>query len=139
MCPIDDANLLTPIRRHELAKMMTVFAEDVLDQSVGRYDDRCFGYDDVGDLSDEMRGFVQRVCQLEIMGMETNGMTPMSSFAPYQLVTRAEFGVVLSRVLFGREFDGNTSNRYEDHLANLYDTDIMTVQYDDPTNVVEMR
>lgn len=49
----------------------------------------------------------------------------ITNFNPYGVVTRAEFGTVLSRALRGDEYDGATPY-YADHLDALKDAGIMT-------------
>ena len=47
-------------------------------------------------------------------------------FRPYDVVTRAEFGTVLSRALRGEEYNGAVPY-YADHLAALKDAGVMTM------------
>ena len=75
-------------------------------------------------------------CLLDIMGIDTDG-TPLSDFMPNQTVSRAEFGTVLSRMLYGNV--NNVSNpRYANHLEALKRNDIMT-QIDMPLEREEIR
>ncbi|HBB04145.1 TPA: hypothetical protein DCZ39_04610 [Patescibacteria group bacterium] len=47
-----------------------------------------------------MRFYIKLACQLGIMGINS------SLFNPNGIVTRAEFGTVLSRSLYGNLYDG---------------------------------
>jgi hypothetical protein len=38
------------------------------------------------------------------MGLEKDGITPMKTFRPNDVVTRAEFGTILSRLLRGTQY-----------------------------------
>jgi hypothetical protein len=42
---------------------------------------------------------------MDIMGLESDGDTPLVSFMPDAYVTRAEFATTLSRVLYGNLYD----------------------------------
>ena len=48
----------------------------------------------------------------------------ITKFRPYDVVTRAEFGTVLSRALRGEEYNGGTPY-YADHLEALKDAGVM--------------
>jgi len=39
------------------------------------------------------------------MGLKADGIEVRSTFMPNELVNRAQFGTVLSRLIFGREYD----------------------------------
>jgi len=56
--------------------------------------------------------------------VNTDG-TPARSFNPNGIVTRAEFGTVLSRSLYGNAFDGGTPY-YTKHLIALKNAGIIT-------------
>ena len=69
------------------------------------------------------------------MGINDNG-TPATSFDPNGEVTRAQFGTVLSRALYGNEYNGGTLY-YTNHLNALKTAGIMT-KIDTP-NTAEIR
>ena len=56
-------------------------------------------FDDVANQSAEMRFYIRISCQLGLMGV---GMT---NFEPNTEVTRAQFGTVLSRALYGEKYN----------------------------------
>jgi hypothetical protein len=70
------------------------------------------------------------------MGIHTDG-TPLSEFMPDKFVSRAEFGTVLSRVLYGTMYN-DAIPYYVRHLQALQNNGIMT-QIDDPEEYVELR
>ena len=49
----------------------------------------------------------------------------IEEFRPFDLVTRAEFGTALSRMLYGTA-DGEGADWYSTHLAKLMDEKIIT-------------
>ena len=62
------------------------------------------------------------------MGLEADGKTPLKRFNPNAFVTRAEFGTVLSRVLYGNTYDNNNNTKWrEQHLNNLKKNNIISV------------
>ncbi|MDR2540664.1 MAG: S-layer homology domain-containing protein [Candidatus Peribacteria bacterium] len=62
-----------------------------------------------GDLTDWMK----TSCQLGIMGIGTN------TFNPNGEMTRAEFGTVLSRAIWGTTYNTNQGEYYTSHLQQL--------------------
>ena len=68
-----------------------------------------------------------QACQLGIMGVQSDGKTALTQFRPNSFVTRAEFGTVLSRVLYGTTYNSTTTQWREGHLENLKEQDIMNI------------
>ena len=104
---------------------MTNFAINVMGQTPDPTRlDICSQY--IDDVSEEFDYYLVTACQLGIMGLETDGITPLltHNFMADKIVTRAEFGTVLSRVLWGRAYDGSI-RWYESHLQALKDHDYM--------------
>lgn len=70
-----------------------------------------------------MQFYIKTSCHLNIMGMEPDGKTPKKNFDPYDKVTRAQFGTVLSRLIYGYAYNIHTEEqtykRYENHLQAL--------------------
>ncbi|MEI8090756.1 MAG: S-layer homology domain-containing protein [bacterium] len=52
--------------------------------------------------------------------------TPDTAFHPNDEVTRAQFGTMLSRLLYGNDNNGRPGKRYEAHLKALKSAGIMT-------------
>ena len=129
-CPIIEARLDDGIRRKELAKMMTMFTIQI----IGIYPDThkvwCDQFSDVANISDEMKFFTKTACQLNLMGLEPNGNTPKKVFDPNDFVDRAQFGTILSRLIYGDVYnvysgEETTYKWYEKHLRALYEGGIM--------------
>jgi hypothetical protein len=54
------------------------------------------------------------------MGRESDGKKTKKNFDPNDFVSRAEFGTVLSRLIFDGKYNtGNARARYVDHLQNM--------------------
>ena len=129
-CPISTARLEDNIVRKELAKMMTMFTVQI----VGIYPDThkvwCDQFSDTQNLSDEMKFYAKTACQLDLMGLESNGKTPDKVFNPNNFVPRSEFGTVLSRLIYGDQYniyswEEMTYQWYEKHLRALNEDNIM--------------
>jgi hypothetical protein len=114
--PIDNANIFGTLIREDMAKMMTSFAEEVL----GKTPDTSLAcnFTDVGNETTEMQGYITEACQLGLMGQ---GIT---AFNPKGIVTRAQFGTVLSRAFYGDAYNGGDPY-YVNHLNALKTAGIM--------------
>jgi hypothetical protein len=81
---------------------------------------------------------MQEACKLGIMGIHPNG-NALSDFMPASYVTRAEFGTVLSRMLWGNTYEVNNEEKYYvNHLKALQKAKIMT-QIENPLERIELR
>ena len=117
MDSIESANMYGSLTRIAMAKMMANYATDVLGKTPDTSKDCSFP--DVSDALDaQYDNGVTKACQLGLMGV---GIT---NFNPYGLVTRAEFGTVLSRALYGDTYNGGNP-WYADHLNALHEAGIM--------------
>ena len=97
MKTIQQANMTGNLIRAHMAKMMVNYAIKVL----GIYIDTSLPctFNDLGSQTTEMKNYAKRACQLGLMGQ---GIT---NFDPNGEVTRAQFGTVLSRALYGTGYD----------------------------------
>ena len=87
-------------------------------------------FTDIANETEELHGYIREACQLGLMGVG------IDSFNPNGLVTRAQFGTVLSRALYGDVYnDGNPY--YVNHLNALKNAGIMN--YIDNPNQNEIR
>lgn len=129
-CPIDEARLEHPLIRMEAAKMMTMFTVQV----IGIYPDThkvwCDTFTDTQQLSSEMKFFTKTACQLNLMGLKSDGQTPDKQFNPYDQVNRAQFGTILSRLIYGNKYniysgEDTQYKWYEKHLQALNKDTIM--------------
>lgn len=114
--PIDNANMFGSLLRSHMAKMMSNYAVEVLGLTPDTTKE-C-NFTDVANETAELQGYIEEACQLGLMGV---GIT---EFNPRGIVTRAQFGTVLSRALYGDMYnDGDPY--YADHLAALQEAGIM--------------
>jgi hypothetical protein len=116
MSPIDNANMYGAISRAEMAKMLSVYAEEVLGMSPDAA--RACNFTDINSVKGDLHDFIIESCRLGIMGQ---GIT---EFRPYATLSRAEFGTALSRVLWGDTYEGGTPY-YANHLNALKAAGIM--------------
>ena len=114
---IDTANMYGSLTRVAMAKMMANYAIEVLGQTPDTTKE-CSFPDVSAALDAQYDNGVTNACQLGLMGV---GIT---NFNPNGLVTRAEFGTVLSRALYGDVNNGGTPY-YVNHLQALKDAGIM--------------
>jgi len=98
MPTIQQANMNWLLTRAQMAKMMVNYAVKVLDQKPNT-SKKCV-FNDTNSESMEFKWYITYACQMWLMGVGN------TKFNPNDEVTRAEFGTVLSRVLFGTAFDG---------------------------------
>lgn len=126
LCPFKNAR----VPRKEIAKLMSMFTTQIM----GIYPDTnkkwCDAYNDIDTISNEMKFFAKTACQLNLMGQEANGTTAKASFDPNDIITRAEFWTILSRLIYGDVYniyswEETTYKRYEKHLNELKEDKIM--------------
>ena len=118
---IDQANMLGNLKRVEMAKMMTNYAKEVLNKTPDT--SKVCAFKDVSKESPDMQDYMVQSCQLGLMGVDADG-NAKDTFKPQGIVTRAEFGTVLSRALYGDANQGGTPY-YAGHLKALNDAGIM--------------
>ena len=118
---IDSANMFGSLIRAHMAKMMSNYAVEVLGLTPDTSMD-C-DYSDMSNQTVEMQDYAVEACQLGLMGLNSDG-TPASMFNPNGIVTRAQFGTVMSRALYGDMYNGGDV-RYADHLDALQADGVM--------------
>jgi hypothetical protein len=104
------------ITRAEMAKMLSVYATEVLGLSAD--ESKACNFTDIDSVKGDLHDYIIKSCKLGIMGQ---GIT---AFRPYDTLSRAEFGTALSRVLWGNEYEGGTPY-YANHLNALKAAGIM--------------
>jgi hypothetical protein len=114
---IDTANMYGSLTRVAMAKMMANYAIEVLGQTPDTSLD-CTFPDVSSALDAQYDNGVTNACQLGLMGVG------IDNFNPNGIVTRAQFGTVLSRALYGDANNGGDPY-YVDHLNALKDAGIM--------------
>ena len=114
---IDTANMYGSLTRVAMAKMMANYAIEVKGMTPDTTKSCTFS--DVSTALDaQYDNGVTKACQLGIMGVN------VTKFNPNGLVTRAQFGTVLSRIL-NPDLEDGTPNYYSTHLDALKTAGIM--------------
>lgn len=137
MPAIWSANIEGELLRSHMAKMISVFAMKNLEKVPDTSQKECGYFRDIAGESAELQLAIKLSCQLWLMGLNSDGRSVQSNFNPNEVVTRAQFGTVLSRMIRGNKYNGNTQNWYIDHLNALKKEKIMT-KIDEPFSL-EMR
>lgn len=134
MNTIKKADMWGVLYRAHMAKMISNFAISLggLVPNTGK---NCT-FNDISNQSSELRFYIKLACQLGLMGLNTNG-TPDHEFNPEAIVTRAQFGTILSRVIRWSQYNGGDPF-YAPHLLALKNASIMT-QISNPTSINEIR
>lgn len=111
--------------RRDMAKMMSNFAMNFL----GKKPDmsKSCEFDDLANQDAEMKYYIKTACQLWLMGYKGDGVTQATTFSPDEIVNRAQFGTVLSRLLYGTMYNTDVSSPtwYARHLAALNSANII--------------
>ena len=113
---LQDADALGELTRAHMAKMIVNFAEWPLHKRIDNSTGCIFS--DISDQSEELQHYIVESCLLGLMGQG------IDAFDPDALVTRAQFGTVLSRTLYGTTYDGGDPY-YVDHLQALKNAGII--------------
>lgn len=123
MNTIQKANMTWSLIRSHMAKMISNFAISLgwLTPNTGA---SCT-FSDIANQSTEMKFYIKLACQLGLMGQD------ISKFDPSSVVTRAQFGTILSRVIWGNRYEWGVKY-YTNHLAALKNVGIMT-KIENPT------
>lgn len=134
MNTIKKADMWGVLYRAHMAKMISNFAISLggLVPNTGK---NCT-FNDISNQSSELRFYIKLACQLGLMGLNTNG-TPDHEFNPEAIVTRSQFGTILSRVIRWSQYNGGDPF-YAPHLLALKNASIMT-QISNPTSINEIR
>ncbi|EKD25240.1 MAG: hypothetical protein ACD_80C00097G0002 [uncultured bacterium (gcode 4)] len=113
---LQNADALGELTRAHMAKMIVNFAEGVLHKRT----DNSSGceFNDISNQSEELQHYIVESCQLGLMGQG------IDAFNPESLITRAQFGTLLSRTLHGDTYNGGDPY-YADHLQALKNAGIM--------------
>lgn len=114
---IDTADMYGSLKRSHMAKMMSNYATEVLGKAPDT--SKTCSFTDVSNETEEMQGYITKACQLGLMGVG------IAAFNPNGLVTRAQFGTVLSRALYGDVNNQTEPNYYGAHLDALKAAGVM--------------
>ena len=113
---IDNANMYWTMTRAEMAKILGAWAERVI--GIEADTSKLCTFTDTSSIKGDLADWIIKSCQMGLMGV---GIT---EFRPYDTVSRAEFGTVLSRAIWGTRNDGATPY-YIQHLQALQKEGIM--------------
>ena len=115
---IEKANMYWEITRIELSKMISNYAINILNKKLDT-SKKC-EFEDISDkLNKQYDSWVTKACQLWLMWQW------ITKFRPNDKVTRAEFGTILSRLLYWDKYNWWTPY-YKKHLNQLNIRWIMT-------------
>ena len=138
MPTLQKANPDGVVKRGHMAKMVVNFVVNVMwKEEPKEIPAQCSRWDEAKDReSQEIKWYAEKACALWIMWIN------VKTFAPNRVVTRAEFGTVLSRILRWNKYDVEKASRenpyYKKHLEALKAEWIMT-QIENPTKREEKR
>ncbi len=132
------ARLWEFLNRAEMAKITTVFEMLELWSQPDRSKDCSAFADSMAWYNQEMKNYMVTSCQLLRMWIHTADYTPIPDFMPRKFVSRAEFGTILSRILWWDKYEAEKNSRYYyvEHLNKLKAAWILT---DINPNLVERR
>lgn len=133
---LSDAALDRMIKRREMAKMISIFATKIMWKKPNYNKTWCDIFNDVKWETAEMTWFMKLSCQLNIMWIKADEK-PLISFFPDMYVDRAQFGTIVSRLLFGWIYNQAWPDRYKKHL-NILNQDWIIKNINVP-NIKELR
>ena len=137
MNTLEEANPDGYVTRWHMAKMVVNFTENVLWKPVPTtYPDKCNWNDKESEReSQEIKIYAKKACSLWLMWIYVD------EFMPNKILDRAEFGTIVSRLLWWDRYnitDTDHRSYYEDHLYALKKHGILT-QVTDPESRWEIR
>lgn len=127
---LKDADMEWVILRIDLAKMITNYAIRVSGKNIDA--NKSCSFSDLQWLWLQTQQFAIQSCQLWLMWQNTNNI-----FNPFGVVTRAEFGTILSRLLRWEKYNTFGTDRYNWHLQALKENAIM--KYVETPSMKELR
>jgi len=115
---IESANVGWTLTRKQMAKMISIYDTKVLGKKLDT-SLKC-EFTDLNGQTKITKAYIKYSCQLGLMGIDSK------TFTPNNKVTRAEFGTVLSRALYGTTYTAHGSAPYyQDHLNALKENGVM--------------
>ena len=126
------------VTRWAMAEMVVKFTENVLGQKItSDIPEKCSWWDAESEWKSPLtKYYAEKSCALGVMWIR------MQDFLPNKILDRAEFGTILSRLLWWDRYDvvdaTATKLYYTRHLAALSERKIMT-QIDNPQETKELR
>jgi uncharacterized repeat protein (TIGR02543 family) len=111
------------LTRGELAVLISNFMRNILNKPY-TFDPACKGslYADYTSWPSNQSDYIEQACSLGVMGRRNADGAILEAFRASDPVTRAEFATVLSRVLYGDQYNGDDGGkRYAKHLQVMND------------------
>jgi hypothetical protein len=124
----DETNMDTVLIRAHAAKMMSNYAMNVLDRQPDTKK-KCL-FDDIDSQSEEIQQYIIIACQLGLMGLESDGITPATSFNPTIPLNKAQLATILSRMMYGPMHDNNEEGFWVGHVQAMQEVGIITITTD---------
>lgn len=121
------ARMEEKLTRAEAAKMISNYAKSVLDKKEDT-SKRC-AFTDTSALGSELAEYAVVACKLGLMGLDGAGK-PLMHFNPHEMITKAQFATILSRLLYDEKYNSESACWYCRHVAALKMANIMTVTKD---------
>jgi hypothetical protein len=90
-------------------------------------------FSDLNQAPADLQPFIINVCELGLMGLNADGVTPKDYFIPNEPITLAEVATTISRLLRGNTYRGIEEWWYHNHLLALQKAGMI------PQNVDPMR
>lgn len=113
--------------RSNAAKMISNFVMNVMDRKPDTT--RKCEFIDMAKQSPEMQKYATIACQLGLMGLNGDGSVA-ERFDPTNLVTKAQFATILSRLIYGEKNNSTEECRYCKHVEALQAKKVITVTTD---------
>ncbi len=115
--------------RAETSKIISEFAMKILSRKSN--DSKVCDFDDASELlSEDLKIYIAKACQLSIMWIELDG-NPLTWFKVHDSITRGEYATVLSRTLYGDLYEVPMDKRseypfYTLHMERMFQDKIIT-------------
>lgn len=114
------------ITRAALAKILVLYMQNYknIDTSTIK---ACANFSDISSKTTEDQEYIKQACEYKLMWREANQKTVAKKFNPNKEVTRAHFATILSRMLWGNQYNSTDKvNYYTKHINALKKEWILT-------------
>jgi predicted transcriptional regulator len=86
----ETARIPAAIKRAEMAKMISVYAEKLRNKQPDTSKTQCAKFSDRNKVNTELQEYMTTACQLGLMGYYADGQEVQPTFRPTATITRAE-------------------------------------------------
>lgn len=124
----EKANMYGQLFRRDAAKIISNYAINILNK-LPDAKKKCL-FNDMESMNEEYKKYATLACQLGIMGIDNGTNDVAKNFEPNALVTKAQFAVMISRLLYGTLYNGDSNNWYAKHVEKLTNEHIITITTD---------